>query len=294
MERDKIRVDAVDASGAESNSLLDDTDLLPALSLNYYLTPSHQVRASAARTLARPEYRELAPIYYFDILGGQSMFGNPNLVRTLIDNFDLRWEWYPSAGEVVSAAVFYKRFTDPIEQVLVARSGDNAPDATFQNADGATNYGIELEARKNLGFLAGALRGFTGFANLTLMNSEIDIKPGASSPTNPQRAMVGQSEYVVNGGIGYLGLDGRFSATALYNVAGPRIFQAGVMPTPDTYEEARSFLDMSLSYDLTESLGFRFNAKNLLDSPYLLTQGEVIRLKYYTGREFTFGISMDL
>src|SRR3712207_8403318 len=51
-----------------------------------------------------------------DVLNGDDLEGNPDLERTRIQNADLRWEWYPDAGEVVSVGVFAKRFDKPIER----------------------------------------------------------------------------------------------------------------------------------------------------------------------------------
>ena len=56
--------------------------------------------------------------------------------------------------------------------------------------------------------------------------------------------MVGQSEYVVNAGLGWS--SGGWDATVLYNVAGKRIAEAGSGGLPDAYEQARNLLDASL------------------------------------------------
>ena len=93
------------------------TDVLPALALTYHLTPDQNLRLSATQTLSRPEYRELSPVPYFEQVGLATTIGNPDLKRALIQNYDLRWEWFPRTGEVVSVGVFAKRFTDPIEKV---------------------------------------------------------------------------------------------------------------------------------------------------------------------------------
>ena len=58
----------------------------------------------------------------------------------LYENFDARWEWYPSFGELVSVALFTKHFDRPIEQVDVATSG--VSQLSFINAESAFNYGI--------------------------------------------------------------------------------------------------------------------------------------------------------
>src|SRR5690606_10294571 len=106
------------------------------------------IRASASQTLARPEYREIAPVAGRDVLGGEQFRGNPDLARTLIRNFDLRWEWYPNAGEVLSFGVFAKSFVDPIERIYRGMSGTRVTE--FQNAAGAFNVDLEAEARKGL------------------------------------------------------------------------------------------------------------------------------------------------
>ena len=75
----------------------------------------------------------------------------PDLERTRIDNLDLRWEFYPASGEVLSFGVFAKRFDQPIERVYRA-AGASSRFVGFVNAESAENYGVELEARKSLGF----------------------------------------------------------------------------------------------------------------------------------------------
>ncbi len=265
------------------------TDVLPAVGLTYAPSSTHQLRLSATQTLSRPEYRELSPVNYRDVIGGLSVFGNPGLERALIQNYDARWEWYPNPGELISIGVFAKRFDRPIEKVLVATTGANA--LSFVNADAADNYGLEVELRKNLFTLVRALAPFTAFANVTVMRSE--IRPGndsISSLTNSARPMVGQSPYVVNAGLTYTDAHG-LSATVLYNVVGRRIVEAGSFPLPDTYEEARHVLDASVQAPLAAGLMLKFDAKNLLDAPYAMTQGSVVRHRYTAGRGFSAGVS---
>jgi outer membrane receptor protein involved in Fe transport len=106
--------------------------------------------------------------------------------------------------------------------------------------------------------------------------------------------MAGQSEYVINAGLGYVADDGRWSATALYNVAGPRLVEAGISPLPDTYEQARHLVDFSLQFPVTSGLSGKLDAKNLLDEPVQYLQGPVQRLRYKTGRIFSLGFKWEL
>ena len=289
LERWELDLNTLSPQGLASATSRNDTDLLPSIALNYQLTGNQALRLSASQTLSRPEYREIANVSSFEPIGGLITFGNPNLRRALIQNYDLRWEWYPRSGEVLSVALFAKRFKDPIERVLVNQTGALAN--SFVNAEKADNYGIELELRKSLDFVTPGLAPLALFANTTLMQSK--ITPGntdISSLTSADRPMVGQAEYVVNGGVTYSGTGG-LSATALYNVVGPRIVEAGALPFPDAYEQARHVIDFSLQVPVLHSTSLRVDAKNLLDSPYRVLQGGVTRMEYRAGRVFSLGAS---
>jgi hypothetical protein len=266
------------------------TDVLPSAIVNVTLTESQTLRLAASQTISRPEYRELASVTYRGGLSDQLQFGNPALQRALIRNYDARWEWYPNPGEALSLALFAKQFDHPIEQVDVATSG--ASQLSFINARSGFNYGVELEVRKDLGAFASWLAPLHLFANGTFMTSEIDVTDSTRSAlTNDTRAMVGQAPYVVNTGLTYLGRRSAVSATVLYNVVGRRIYAAGSTPLPDTYEMPRHVLDVSLRVPLSQSIAGKLDAKNLLDAPHELKQGNVIRERYTVGRSFSFGLS---
>ncbi len=263
------------------------TDILPSLAVNIALTGQQNLRLSASQTLSRPEYRELSPVPYFEQVGLMTTFGNPDLRRSLIQNYDIRWELFPTPGEVVSIGVFAKRFDGPIEKVIVPQAGTAG--LSYVNANGADNFGVELEFRKNLGSLSEALLPVSLFANSTIMRSRIE--PGNIVATNADRPMVGQSGYIVNGGLSYLHPSGRFSTTALYNVAGRRIVEAGAAGLPDTYEEPRHVFDITAQASLFGGVSLKIDAKNLTDAPYQYNQAEVQRLRYKAGRVFSLGLT---
>ncbi|MGH7459490.1 MAG: TonB-dependent receptor domain-containing protein [Longimicrobiales bacterium] len=267
------------------------TDVLPAVTLNYQLSDRQNLRFSASQTLSRPEYRELAEFQYRDVIGGDNIIGNADLGRTLVKNLDLRWEFYPSSGEVLSIAAFGKFFQDPIERVYLGTSGTRI--ISFLNAKGAQNYGVELEARKRLGFLNERLESLTGFVNATLMQSEIEIgdESSGASRINDKRAMVGQSPYVINAGLTLAPAEAGYSATLLYNVVGKRIVNASERPLPNVFEQSRHALDLALRLPVYGPVSAKLDVKNLLDSSYEVTQGTVTRERYNAGRVIAAGIS---
>lgn len=290
-EQDHLDVNAVSTLGAPVSTAKRWNDLLPALAVTVTLPRDQQVRLSASQTLARPEYRELSPIKSRDVLNGDDTQGNDQLERTRVINLDARWEWYPHSGEVVSAAFFAKRFDQPIERVYRA-AGSGTRTVFYTNAKSARNLGVELEMRKSLAFVAGALDAFQVFTNLTVMQSRIELPANTqASATNLKRRMVGQAPYVLNTGVTWVSRSGAASATVLFNKVGDRLDAAGDAPLPDVVEKSRNVLDFSLRLPVTGALAVRLDTKNLLDAPYRVTQGTVTRESYLAGRSISAGLS---
>jgi outer membrane receptor protein involved in Fe transport len=290
VEYDNLEVSATDVLNRDVDGTLENTDVLPAVALNWEPTDWQKVRLSATQTLSRPEYRELAGITYFEQFGGVLIDGNPRLERALVRNFDLRWELYPSAEEFFAVALFAKDFDRPIERVYSQSTG--RPRVTFVNTESAFNYGVELEARKGLSFLAERFSPLSVFANATLVRSEITIGDESLALTNDSRPMTGQAPYVVNAGLTYAAGEGRRTATLLYNVVGERIVEVGAAGIPDAYEQPRHVVDFSVQWPLLRSATLKLDAENLLDAPYEVTQGSVTRLRYTSGRTVSLGVTV--
>jgi outer membrane receptor protein involved in Fe transport len=289
IEHSTVEVRSLSTAGEPSLATPSYTDVLPSLAFNYRAGENTNIRVSATQTLSRPEYRELSPILFREVIGGDNVKGNPDLKRALVRNVDVRWEWYPSGGEVLSVALFAKNFSDPIERVYTGTSGTRI--ITYVNAKGADNYGVELEARKGLGMLGATFQPFTVFANATIMKSKIRLDLTGGSVTNAERKMVGQAPYVLNAGMTWRHPSVDASATLLFNRVGERISEAGEIPLPDVVEQPRNVLDGSVAFPLFGGLSGRADVKNLLDAPYRLTQGSVVREGYRAGRVFSIGFS---
>jgi len=249
-----------------TKTLIDDTklDLLPSVNFTYSINPKSNFRASYYRTLARPEFRELAPFSFYDyeLLANQS--GNPDLKRTAIDNADLRYEMYPGSGEILSFSVFYKKFTNAIESYRY--DVNSTPDISYFNTAKATTYGIELEARKNLGFIndSQSLKNTTAYVNLSLIKSEVK-NPDDQKYIDKTRPMVGQSPYVVNAGLQHTALNNKLNFNLLYNKIGRRIIQASGINFPSTWEAPRNVFDFQVGYKVLKNKGeIKFNAGDIL------------------------------
>ena len=279
------------ATRKEINANLETLDWLPGLNVTYRLTERMNLRLAASRTITRPDFRELAPFEFTDFVGGRTILGNPNLERTQIDNFDFRWETFPQIGGILAVSAFYKRFQKPIEQIVQPQAEVRI---TYENAEGAHNYGLEIEARQNLGVLTEVLRKFSINTNAALISSQVVLPEDVGIQTSSERPLQGQCPYIVNISVGFEDPNWGISSAIAYNIFGRRLSEVGNHGVPDVYEQPRGQLDASFSRMLANHFKFSVSAKNLLN-PYVHYKiGETTYLAYKLGRSFSFGISYNL
>ncbi|MBL0341712.1 MAG: TonB-dependent receptor [Bacteroidetes bacterium] len=189
------------------------TSILPSLNASYNFTKKMLLRGAYFRSVNRPEFRELAPFSYYDFTFNNVLYGNPELLTATVNNFDLRWELYPSISELLTVGVFYKDFTNPIEMFFVPGSGSGGTrNFTYSNAQKATSFGVEVEVKKNFislfdttGKDQGAfMRKFvsrTGVLfNAAWIDSEVKLGDKAVGQ-NENRPMMGQSPFIFNAGL---------------------------------------------------------------------------------------------
>ena len=283
--------DPFSASRKEIEANLTTLDWLPGMNVTYRLTERMNLRLAASRTITRPDFRELAPFEFTDFVGGRTILGNPDLERSQIDNFDFRWETFPQIGGILAVSAFYKRFQKPIEQIVQPQAEVRI---TYENAEGANNYGLELEARQNLGVITEALRKFSINTNAALISSQVVLPEDVGIQTSSERPLQGQCPYIVNVSIGFEDPNWGISSAIAYNIFGRRLFEVGNHGVPDVYEQPRGQLDASFSRTVANYFKFSVSAKNLLDSYVHYKIGEATYLEYKLGRSFSFGISYNL
>lgn len=248
---------------------------LPSVNLTYNLTGKMNLRAAYAVTMVRPDLRENATMAFVDPLLRGPISGG-NLASTLIKNYDVRYEWYPSAGEILSVTGFYKHFDKPVELMKTTTLNQYY----YTNQKSATNLGLEMELRKSLGFIADRtwLQQLTLFGNATIMKSEVTtlkelIEPIPGTPdvkvtmveADTKRPLFGQSPFIVNAGISYTAA--QFGVNAVYNRSGYRTYTIEDEPGFIEYENGRDVIDLQLSARLLrQKLEIRLNISNLLDN----------------------------
>ena len=257
-----------DYEKSESNRHYKTDDVFPSLNTTYKISDQHQVRLSYGRSINRPEFREVSSSVYYDFDLASNVQGNTELKNCYVDNLDLRYEWYPSRGELISLAVFYKHFDSPIEWTYTVAGGTDLI-YSYKNAKSANNYGVELDIRKNLGFIG--LKDFSWSFNGALIKSKVQFEKGAKEEDRP---MQGQSPYLINTGIFYKNEPLKMDIALLYNRIGKRIIGVGRSEgstgddsnsrVPHSYEMPRNTIDFSLAKKFSDHLELKLNVRDLL------------------------------
>jgi outer membrane receptor protein involved in Fe transport len=243
---------------------------LPSANATYSLTEKMNIRASYATTVVRPDFRETSIFSLYDPVLDARIEGS-GVVSTTIRNTDLRYEWYPAAGEIISVSGFYKKFDQPIELVFLQ---DGAVDRyAFQNQRSATNYGLEMEIRKSLGFIAHEswLKNLTIFGNGTLIRSKV-VSLVYTGPNREivnefdfKRPLFGQSPWIVNAGIAYT--KDQYGVNLVYNKSGRRTNTIRDTPDQVEYEMGRDLVDLQLFTRLfKQKAELKLNISNLLNT----------------------------
>jgi outer membrane receptor protein involved in Fe transport len=252
-------------------------DVLPSANLVVALNKKQNIRLAYSQTVNRPEYRELAPFAFYDFNTKLVVTGYDSLKRALIHNADIRYEVYPGRGQLFSVSGFYKKFINPIEQIL---SSYTENEITYENLPSAKNYGAELEFRILLAALfkkdsVKILNNITAFSNLSIIRSTVNTG-NRSGIGGGERPLQGQSPYVFNAGMQYISEKKGVSASLSFNRVGSRIYVVGNENEAAIWEAPRSFLDFQLAKSLCKNkIEIKLNAQNILAQRQVFYQNKI-------------------
>ncbi len=300
----RYEISKMDVFGKGQQGFLDDKDLLPSINFIYQLTENMNIRTSYGKTLARPNFREKAPYANFNFAADFIFLGNPDLKRTLIDNYDLRWEWFLRPGEIIAVSGFYKNFKNPIERVINVLFVSEGGEIFYDNIDKADVIGVEIEIRKRLDEVFDFLSNFSLSANISIIDSKVDIPEGeltvirAFDPDAESiRSLQGQSPYLINLDLGYYNQNSGTYVSLFYNVFGDRLAEISIGGTPDVFERSRPMLDFTISQIVLSNFNLKLTVKNILNSAYRLTHefkgNEFVRAEYKTGTSISIGFGYN-
>ncbi len=299
----------VDLNPGDADVNFTQYDVLPALAVEIEPLDGLTFRYAYTETVARQTFKELTPVNQQEFLGGDIFVGNPNLKMSAVRNWDLRMDYVPYPGGLVSVSWFRKDVTNPIETVQQSAGFTftrpiNYPEGTLE--------GYEFELRQKLGEFWEPLRGLTVGGNLTLIESEVQLpqseidifkSPGIELDIT-SRHMTNAPERLYN-----LFLTYDFEPTGtkfgiFYTVRGDTLVAGAGTSTgrfiPSVYETEFGTLNLSLSQKIGKYIQVKFSAKNLtnpeIQSVYRseFIDGDVLRSSHTKGIEYSFGVSATI
>ncbi len=254
------------------------TNAFPTVQLRYEFSPDFIARATYSTGIGRPGFLQTTAGANVDI-GNQSVsVGNPKLKPITANSFDATLEYYlPDAG-ILSVGFFDKELDNYILQRITR--DPNYPGisgittiSTYSNVNGAYARGVEANYTQKFSKLPAPFDGLGFSGNFTYVDSKVQIRDSLTNGGLPASysALPGTSKFTYN-------IAGFYEAhkvqlrLALLHVDAA-IFQVGGADGLDVFEDARTTLDLTTSYQVLPHMAVYFNAKNLLNTP----------LRYYEG-----------
>ena len=239
-------------------------DLLPSVALKYKAGEKMNLRASYFRSINRPGFFEIVP--YSIINEDYTEYGNKDLKRAVIDNVDLRWEFFPNNNEQLMVGVFYKKIQDPIEYAYYTKNNRQFGYGPANLGD-ATNTGVEVDFIKYF-------RCFGIKANYTYTHSSITTPKTLYSKdengtlsrneVNQTRPLVNQAPHVANLTLIYKNTKYNFDAQIAGVYTGEKIIIASHYLDSDYWEAANFNVDFSAEKRFKSGISIFIKANNLI------------------------------
>lgn len=257
-------------------------NIYPSLNLKYSPSENSNIRIAASKTITLPEFKEIAPFEYVSQTG-QITRGNPNLEASRNLNLDLKYEFFPSTGQLISLTGFYKKIQDPINKVQ--DRGSAGVFSYFNAGEEANIYGLELETRLDI-INAEEPEGIDldiAF-NVSRMWHKQDLKEVVNEGTfirtfrynnKTEIGLQGASDWIFNGSLNFsTDSENPFRASLVGNYASDKIYALGasevqtktdVFYNDEIVEKGFVTLDAILSKDLSKNWQLQIRGQNLLD-----------------------------
>jgi iron complex outermembrane receptor protein len=273
------------------------TDVLPSANFSYDLRPDLLFRFAAARTMARPDYTDVAPTTNLNVGSLTGTSGNPNVDPYRADQFDVSLEWYPNKDTVVAAGLFYKAIesfvTDKIvQQRFAVETGTpnlaRCTSAATPTSPNLYNCLFDISQRSNGG--GGHVEGVELTVQAPIWNG-FGVQTNytySHAKTESGDPLPGNSENTFNI-TGYYEND-RLSARLAYTYRSN--FFITVDRASPLNQKSLSELDAQLSFNVTPQVALTFDAINLTDEKIEQYAGDTFRPRaiYDNGRQYYAGV----
>jgi TonB-dependent receptor len=256
--------------GARNEGIQEYVDLLPDFSFKYEVHRDVNLRFSYSKAINRPSFFEIVP--YSMIYEEYKERGNPDLKHTTADNFDLRYEYFPRSSEQFMAGFFYKKIKNPIEFGMMNGFGQDIFYMPMNYGD-ATNYGVELDLIKYIGWLGIKTNYTYTNSNITTIKMKVTENPDPDGETNiiteyvnQTRPLYGQAAHVVNFSMLFKDKGKGWDGQLAFAYTSDRLFIVSRYLDEDNWQAGYIQMDASAEKRFKSGLTLFTKASNLLNS----------------------------
>jgi TonB-dependent receptor len=265
---------------SDTTSIQNYGELLPSIHLKVKPTGWIDIRASAARTLARPGYQMVAPRVRLDLNDAVVYQSNTELEHTTAWNYDLNFSFFSNKLGLLTLGGFYKEFDNYFTKTSRRMGSDEAEERgypkqvydveeDYMNFDNSRVYGLEFDLQTNFSYLPAPFNGIVLNINATRLWSEtysftyqpyeyydrslrrMIFLPDSSFYESNATSLPNQVDWITNVSLGY-DLNGfSIRLSAIYQAAYLTGFSS--RGTSETTEYFYSYVDDHLRFDASIS-----------------------------------------
>ncbi|WEF34367.1 TonB-dependent receptor [Pseudoduganella chitinolytica] len=274
-----------------------ETNVLPNFSALVGWRENLQSHFSVGKTITRPEFNRLNPAMSLIPptvnAPGTGNAGNPALDPTKSTNTDVTLEYYFPKNGFAQVALFHRDINGYLQNFTQDEviGGQTYRVTRPQNSGSGTLKGAEFSIQKFFDFLPGFWSGFGAQFNYTYISGDNETRTTLDSPTFEKTSLIDVARRSANFALLYEGhgVTGRLAATRrgayVEQIEEPRFLQ-------DRMVQAQTYVDLSLSYELTKNLTLQFDAINLTKEKYESYVGSESRPRDIRYTPTTYGLAL--
>ncbi|MFY0632010.1 MAG: carboxypeptidase-like regulatory domain-containing protein [Flavobacteriaceae bacterium] len=282
-------------------SRIEEFYVLPSATIKYNFNENSILRFAASKTYTLPQFKETAPFKYQDV--SFSSQGNPNLIPSDNYNFDVKYEYYISSGELITFTGFYKYIQNPISRSEIPSGGNTL---TYLNVgEDASVLGLEIEAQKNLlksDDESDEEYSLDAGLNMSILSSKVNLDQSSVAQfTNTSSDLEGATPFLMNADISFNKKyeNSELQTSLVFNYFSERVYSIGTRGFENILEKGIPTLDFVSSMKLGKHYNVKLKAQNILNPSFQLSReganngGNVVLGNYKKGVNLSLGLTYD-
>jgi iron complex outermembrane recepter protein len=277
------------------------TKSFPSVHLTHDVTPNVKARLSWSTSFGRPALTNALPNETVSETNQTLTVNNPSLLPQTASNWDATLEYYFEPVGTLSVGWFHKTIEDyivtGINSGTIPTGADNGYNGeyggftrlTAANAGTAYVQGWEFNYQQQFTFLPGVLKGLSGWANYTIIDTHGNFGNTGNLSTGQVANFIPRT-----GNVGLSWRYRRFSTRVLYNVTSDYItsYTAASLGR-NIYRYKYDTVNVGVAYQVRPAINLTFDVSNLFNEAQRFYRGipDQMQTTIINGTTITMGVN---